>query len=80
MSNQVIESSKQLDHIERYYTEAAMMQFGGSFVSKLGATMRSADPHNFNRLIEAFPECINLYGPNSCFYKSVKLEQENEYI
>lgn len=57
-----------------------MMRFGGSFVSKLGAAMRAADPHNFNRLIETFPEYIDTYGPNSCFYKAVKLEQENEFI
>jgi hypothetical protein len=39
-----------------------MQATGGNFVSKLAAAMIAADPVNFSRLCDAFPEIVAKYG------------------
>jgi hypothetical protein len=40
----------------------AMRQYGGNFVSKLADAMVAADPVNYSRLCDAFPEIIGKYS------------------
>ena len=43
------------------------MMKGGSFVSTLAQALRYADPNNRERLLNAFPELVQRYGPNGMF-------------
>lgn len=40
---------------------------GGSFVSALAQALRYADPTNRKRLLDAFPDIVQKYGPNGVF-------------
>jgi len=40
---------------------------GGSFVAAIGAALRYADPVNRQRLLDAFPDLVEKYGPNGMF-------------
>ena len=40
---------------------------GGSFVGAIGAALRYADPDNRKRLLNAFPDLVQKYGPNGMF-------------
>jgi len=44
-----------------------MDQYGGSFVSSIAQALRFADPVNRQRLIDAFPDLVAKYGPNTKF-------------
>lgn len=44
-----------------------METYGGSFVVALAGAMRKADSFNKNKLILAFPEYVQEYGPESKF-------------
>jgi hypothetical protein len=44
-----------------------MEKYGGSFVVTLSSAMRLADSKNKQKLIDAFPEYVEEYGPNSKF-------------
>lgn len=44
-----------------------MEQYGGSFVKALANAFKYADPDNRQRLIDAFPDYVKEYGPNSKF-------------
>lgn len=39
----------------------SMIEFGGNFCRNLAQAMRSADPQNFERLCNAFPEIVSKY-------------------
>ena len=39
-----------------------MAEYGGSFVSKLGAAARAADPSNMKKLRDAFPDYWSNYA------------------
>ena len=51
--------------IEMYEMICRMKQYGGSFVVALSNAFRMADPINKSKLLNAFPEYVNEYGPNS---------------
>lgn len=55
--------------IELYETMERMKNYGGSFVVALSNAMRFADSSNKQKLINAFPEYMEEYGPNSRFSK-----------
>lgn len=38
-----------------------MQRYGGKFVNALALTMIAADPENFQRLCNAFPEVVEKY-------------------
>jgi 2-oxo-4-hydroxy-4-carboxy--5-ureidoimidazoline (OHCU) decarboxylase len=40
---------------------------GGSFVGALAQALRYADPANRKRLLDAFPDVVQKYGPNGMF-------------
>jgi hypothetical protein len=52
-----------------------MQSCGGSFVDALAQAMRYADPVNRQRLLDAFPDIIEKYGPTSDFMKSKQLTE-----
>lgn len=39
-----------------------MRQDGGNFLSKLADAMVAADPDNFKKLVEAFPQIVEKYS------------------
>ena len=49
----------------------AMLVYGGSFAQKLAHLMRVADSTNLQRLIDAFPDFVSKYGPETHFYREV---------
>lgn len=44
-----------------------MEKYGGSFVSSIAQALRYADPKNRQRLLDAFPDLVEKYGPNTKF-------------
>lgn len=62
------------DYMDRFQLTEAMIRYGGGFFQKLASAMRSADATNFQRILDAFPEILKQYGPDSRFYKSSKEE------
>lgn len=56
---------------------AAMLMYGGSFTKVLAQTLRLGDSHNRERLLRAFPELVDGYGPGSWFYQQVEAQHEN---
>lgn len=52
---------------EEFHRLTENMMQGGSFVSTLAQTMRYADPINRDRLLNAFPDLVQKYGPNGMF-------------
>ena len=52
-----------------------MQSHGGSFVSSIAQALRVADPVNRQRLIDAFPDLVEKYGPNSQFMKPRQLTE-----
>lgn len=60
---------KPLTHDEIVYTCDAMLAYGG-FAAHIANAMFVADTANRNRLLEAFPDLFEKYGPGSDFYKA----------
>lgn len=58
-----------MTHDEIVYTCMAMSRYGGSFASRIADAALVADTTNKDRLIAAFPELFEKYGPGSDFYK-----------
>jgi hypothetical protein len=52
---------------EVYQMIFRMEKYGGSFVKALAEAFKVADPTNRQKLIDAFPNYVNEYGPNSQF-------------
>lgn len=50
---------------EVYHTFAAAVDHGGSFYKLIGRAGLVADPSNRQRLLDAFPELVTTYGPDS---------------
>lgn len=38
-----------------------MRRYGGNFISKLADAMVAADPENYRKLLEAFPDIVEKY-------------------
>jgi hypothetical protein len=52
-----------------------MQSHGGSFVGAIAQALRFADPVNRQRLIDAFPDIIEKYGPTSAFMQPKQLTE-----
>lgn len=52
---------------EEFHQLTENMMKGGSFVSTLAQALRYADPINRDRLLNAFPDVVERYGPNGMF-------------
>ena len=49
-----------------YYDMLSRMEsYGGNFVKALANALRAADPTNRQKLMDAFPNYVNEYGPDS---------------
>lgn len=62
--------------MNKYLFIKTVQRFGGSFYQNLAAAMQAADPKNFDRILAAFPELLEKYGPESSFYSVVSKEEE----
>ena len=47
---------------EKFPLVENMRRYGGNFMSRLADAMVAADPANFRRLCEAFPEVVEKYS------------------
>ena len=56
---------------ELYHLTETMTKYGGKFVSSLANALRYADPANRQRILDAFPDLVQRYGPGSAFQQSV---------
>ena len=54
---------------------ARMDSYGGSFVSSIAQALRFADPKNRQRLLDAFPDLVQKYGPQGQFAQTKQLTQ-----
>jgi hypothetical protein len=54
---------------ELHATLLCMERYGGTFCTNLAAAMRYADPNNKQRIMDAFPELIETYGPTGRFQR-----------
>jgi hypothetical protein len=61
-----------MNDIEIFEMIERMEQFGGSFVVALSKAIRCADFYNKQRIIGAFPDYVEKYGPNSKFAVTAK--------
>ena len=52
-----------------------MQSHGGSFVGAIAQALRFADPVNRQRLLDAFPDLVQKYGPQGQFAKTKQLTQ-----
>lgn len=52
-----------------------MQSHGGSFVNAIAQALRVADPVNRQRLLDAFPDLVEKYGPTSEFMKPRQLTE-----
>jgi 2-oxo-4-hydroxy-4-carboxy--5-ureidoimidazoline (OHCU) decarboxylase len=52
---------------------ARMDSYGGSFVSSIAQALRFADPKNRQRLLDAFPDLVQQYGPEGRFAQTKQL-------
>jgi len=52
-----------------------MQSHGGSFVSSIAQALRYADPVNRQRLLDAFPDLVEKYGPTSQFLQPKQLTE-----
>lgn len=57
-----------MDSREIYLMITRMEKYGGLFVSNLANALRYADPTNKERILNAFPEYIEEYGPGSKYF------------
>jgi 2-oxo-4-hydroxy-4-carboxy--5-ureidoimidazoline (OHCU) decarboxylase len=58
----------------QFFAMTALMEsHGGTFVSCISQALRYADPVNRQRLLDAFPDLVEKYGPNSQFMKPKEL-------
>lgn len=61
-----------------FTTTEAMQRFGGNFVHYLACALRHADSANREKLLTAFPEIVEKYGPGSIFYASVIIDADGK--
>lgn len=55
----------------------AMDQYGGGFVEAFAECLARADRNNFGRLLNAFPELVEQYGPGSKFFDAIRATEES---
>jgi hypothetical protein len=64
-----------MNSTELYAMITRMNTYGGSFVSSIAQALRFADPTNRQKLLDAFPNLIQEYGPKSRFARAEQLTQ-----
>jgi hypothetical protein len=58
-----------------YVLTETMRRYGGNFCTKLADAICVADSTNKQKIIKAFPELVEAYGPGSRFAKSMFQEK-----
>jgi 2-oxo-4-hydroxy-4-carboxy--5-ureidoimidazoline (OHCU) decarboxylase len=61
-----------MNHDDLHATLLCMERFGGTFCTKLAEALRYADPSNRQKILNAFPELVEKYGPTGPFQRSMK--------
>lgn len=61
---------KKMTAHQQAQTNRAMNKFGGSFVCALAMAWRLADAKNGEKLMGAFPEIVEAYGPETFAYET----------
>lgn len=56
-------------------TMRTMRMYGGGFMYQLAEALNYADRGNTNRLLIAFPEIVERYGPGTVFYADTVIRQ-----
>lgn len=69
-------NANQMNNDQLVYAAQAMEAFGGGFASNIARAFYAADIGNRARLVAAFGDLFERYGPGSRFYESI-LEREN---
>jgi len=64
-----------LNDSEFFVTVCAVETYGGSFYRALGVALRHADRTNRERILAAFPEIAQKYGPGTSLY--IQTENSN---
>lgn len=54
-------------HQEVHVLTETMSRYGGSFCQKLAEAIRFADPQNREKILDAFPDLVTMYGPGGRF-------------
>jgi hypothetical protein len=62
-----------MNDTEVYELICRMKEYGGSFVVALANALQKADRQNKQRLMDAFPDYVNEYGPTSKFPMPIDL-------
>ena len=57
-----------------YQTFVTAYTYGGSFYQALAMAGLKADPSNRQRLLTAFPEMVDTYGPASALHRQLRDE------
>jgi len=57
---------------ETYWTLQTARIYGGGFLSRLAEAGILADPSNRQRLLDAFPEIEQCYGPDTHLYAQIR--------
>lgn len=61
-----------LDQSDIYWTFQTAISSGGSFYGRLASAGLVADPFNRDRLLAAFPEMVETYGPASQLHRDIR--------
>ena len=57
---------------ETYWTLQTAMTYGGGFMARLADAGAHADPANRERLLQAFPELQQCFGPQTHLYAQLR--------
>ncbi len=60
-----------------YILTETMRRYGGGFCTKLADAICAADSTNKQKIIKAFPELVEAYGPGSRFAQSIFAHKVN---
>ena len=55
-----------------YWTFVTAIEYGGRFYKALGHAGLAAGPNNKRRLLNAFPQLTNTYGPASRLHQTMR--------
>jgi hypothetical protein len=55
-----------------YWTLQTTIEYGGGFYRRLAEATLLADPNNRSRVLDAFPEIMQIYGPQTHFHKQLR--------
>jgi hypothetical protein len=61
-----------MNNNDAWWTLQTAIEYGGGFYRRLAEATLLADPDNRNRVLVAFPEIAEIYGPQTHFHKQLK--------